>query len=65
MGGQWYDGNIALPGCDKNMPGSDYPHQMQYFVDSSACMIPCGALARGNYSYEGHHSRHDYGHGSI
>ena len=21
MRGQWYDGNIALPGCDKNMPG--------------------------------------------
>lgn len=22
MGAQWYDGLIALPGCDKNMPGS-------------------------------------------
>uniref|UniRef100_H3GB83 dihydroxy-acid dehydratase n=1 Tax=Phytophthora ramorum TaxID=164328 RepID=H3GB83_PHYRM len=21
MGGQWYDGNICIPGCDKNMPG--------------------------------------------
>src|ERR1035437_9979478 len=21
MGGQWYDANVALPGCDKNMPG--------------------------------------------
>ncbi|KAH7309543.1 dihydroxy-acid dehydratase [Stachybotrys elegans] len=21
MNGQWYDGNISLPGCDKNMPG--------------------------------------------
>ncbi len=21
MGGQWYDANIAIPGCDKNMPG--------------------------------------------
>ena len=21
MGGQWYDALIALPGCDKNMPG--------------------------------------------
>ena len=21
MGAQWYDANIALPGCDKNMPG--------------------------------------------
>ena len=21
MRAQWYDGNISLPGCDKNMPG--------------------------------------------
>lgn len=21
MNGQWYDANISLPGCDKNMPG--------------------------------------------
>lgn len=21
MSGQWYDANISLPGCDKNMPG--------------------------------------------
>ncbi|KAF7186367.1 putative dihydroxy-acid dehydratase, mitochondrial [Pseudocercospora fuligena] len=21
MGGQWYDSNISIPGCDKNMPG--------------------------------------------
>jgi len=21
MGGQWYDGNVSIPGCDKNMPG--------------------------------------------
>jgi dihydroxy-acid dehydratase len=21
MGAQWYDGLIAIPGCDKNMPG--------------------------------------------
>ena len=21
MGGQWYDANISIPGCDKNMPG--------------------------------------------
>ena len=21
MGGQWYDGNVCIPGCDKNMPG--------------------------------------------
>ena len=22
MGAQWYDANISLPGCDKNMPGT-------------------------------------------
>ncbi|PIA36170.1 hypothetical protein AQUCO_03400230v1 [Aquilegia coerulea] len=22
MAGQWYDGNISIPGCDKNMPGT-------------------------------------------
>ncbi|PPD77305.1 hypothetical protein GOBAR_DD25768 [Gossypium barbadense] len=22
MGVQWYDGNISIPGCDKNMPGT-------------------------------------------
>ena len=21
MGGQWYDANISIPGCDRNMPG--------------------------------------------
>jgi dihydroxy-acid dehydratase len=31
MGGQWYDANISIPGCDKNMPG---------------CMIAMGRLNR-------------------
>lgn len=31
MGGQWYDGLITLPGCDKNMPG---------------CLIAMGRLNR-------------------
>ncbi|GAB5519139.1 MAG: dihydroxy-acid dehydratase [Rhodothermales bacterium] len=31
MGGQWYDALVALPGCDKNMPG---------------CMIALGRLNR-------------------
>src|SRR5690606_14465924 len=31
MGGQWYDGLIAIPGCDKNMPG---------------CLIAMGRLTR-------------------
>ncbi len=31
MGGQWYDANVSIPGCDKNMPG---------------CMIAIGRLDR-------------------
>ena len=31
MGGQWYDANVSIPGCDKNMPG---------------CMIAIGRLNR-------------------
>ena len=31
MGGQWYDGVVAIPGCDKNMPG---------------CLIAMGRLNR-------------------
>jgi dihydroxy-acid dehydratase len=31
MGGQWYDANVAIPGCDKNMPG---------------CLIAMGRLNR-------------------
>src|SRR5471032_55973 len=31
MGGQWYDANVSLPGCDKNMPG---------------CLIAMGRLNR-------------------
>ena len=31
MGAQWYDANISLPGCDKNMPG---------------CLIAMGRLNR-------------------
>eukprot|EP00960_Hanusia_phi_P034627 751198-Hanusia_phi.AAC.3 len=30
--GQWYDGNIALPGCDKNMPGDS--GEQQHLEDS-------------------------------
>lgn len=22
MGAQWYDANVSIPGCDKNMPGT-------------------------------------------
>jgi len=46
MGGQWYDGVITIPGCDKNMPG---------------CMIAMGRLNRpammiyGGSIRAGHH----------
>jgi dihydroxy-acid dehydratase len=33
MGAQWYDANISLPGCDKNMPG---------------CLIAMGRLNRSS-----------------
>src|SRR4029078_9377006 len=39
MGAQWYDGLIALPGCDKNMPG---------------CLLAMGRLNRpANMHYGG------------
>src|SRR5581483_2875788 len=31
MSAQWYDGNVSIPGCDKNMPG---------------CLIAMGRLNR-------------------
>ena len=49
MGGQWYDGLVAIPGCDKNMPG---------------CMIAMGRLNRpailvyGGTIRAGHAERH-------
>ena len=48
MGGQWYDGVITIPGCDKNMPG---------------CMIAMGRLNRpammvyGGSIRAGHHDK--------
>ena len=47
MSGQWYDANISLPGCDKNMPG---------------CLIAMGRLNRpslmvyGGTIRAGHHN---------
>ena len=48
MSAQWYDANISLPGCDKNMPG---------------CMIAMGRLNRpslmiyGGTIRAGHHQQ--------
>jgi dihydroxy-acid dehydratase len=49
MGAQWYDGLVAIPGCDKNMPG---------------CLIAMGRLNRpalmvyGGTIKPGHHADH-------
>jgi dihydroxy-acid dehydratase len=49
MSGQWYDANVSIPGCDKNMPG---------------CLIAMGRLNRpslmvyGGTIRAGHHGQH-------
>ena len=48
MGAQWYDANISIPGCDKNMPG---------------CMIAMGRLNRpshhGLWRHDPRRAHHD------
>src|ERR1700733_5803161 len=50
MGGQWYDGNISLPGCDKNMPG---------------CIIAMGRLNRPSIMIYGGTIRAGHSHGKT
>jgi dihydroxy-acid dehydratase len=50
MGGQWYDGNISLPGCDKNMPG---------------CIIAMGRLNRPSIMVYGGTIRAGHSHGKT
>jgi len=50
MGGQWYDGNISLPGCDKNMPG---------------CVIAMGRLNRPSIMVYGGTIRAGHSHGKT
>lgn len=50
MGGQWYDGNISLPGCDKNMPG---------------CIIAMGRLNRPSMMIYGGTIRAGHSHGKT
>jgi dihydroxy-acid dehydratase len=50
MGGQWYDGVIALPGCDKNMPG---------------CIIAMGRLNRPAIMVYGGTIRAGHSHGQT
>lgn len=52
MGGQWYDANISIPGCDKNMPGvimamgrANRPSLMVY---GGTIAAGCGAKPRNS-----------------
>ncbi|GAB7366823.1 hypothetical protein MBLNU230_g0995t1 [Neophaeotheca triangularis] len=44
MGGQWYDANISIPGCDKNMPGVIMAMGR---VNRPALMVYGGTIAAG------------------
>ncbi|KAH8594923.1 dihydroxy-acid/6-phosphogluconate dehydratase [Bisporella sp. PMI_857] len=44
MGGQWYDANISIPGCDKNMPGVMMAIGR---VNRPALMVYGGSIAPG------------------
>jgi dihydroxy-acid dehydratase len=46
MAAQWYDANIALPGCDKNMPGSIIAMGR---LNRPALMIYGGTIRPGHY----------------
>ena len=49
MGAQWYDANISLPGCDKNMPGCI---MAMIRLDRPALMIYGGTIKPGCYKDE-------------
>ncbi|HIA19758.1 MAG: dihydroxy-acid dehydratase [Pirellulaceae bacterium] len=49
MGGQWYDALIALPGCDKNMPGC---LMAMGRLNRPALMIYGGTIKPGTYDGE-------------
>ena len=46
MGGQWYDANISIPGCDKNMPGVMIAMGR---VNRPALMIYGGTIKPGHF----------------
>ena len=47
MGGQWYDANISIPGCDKNMPGCVMAMGR---LNRPALMIYGGTIKPGYYN---------------
>ena len=53
MCGQWYDANISLPGCDKNMPGCIIAMAR---VNRPAIMVYGGTIKPG---HSGHHDKLD------
>src|SRR5438046_3696481 len=50
MGGQWYDANISLPGCDKNMPGCIIAMGR---LNRPALMIYGGTIKPGHRRHDG------------
>ncbi len=49
MGAQWYDANVALPGCDKNMPGCVMAMAR---VNRPALMVYGGTIRAGAWQDE-------------
>ena len=47
MGAQWYDANISLPGCDKNMPGCLIAMGR---LNRPSIMVYGGTIRPGNYA---------------
>jgi len=47
MGGQWYDGLVAIPGCDKNMPGCLIAMGR---LNRPALMVYGGTIKPGNFN---------------
>lgn len=50
MGAQWYDGMVALPGCDKNMPGCIMAMAR---LNRPALMVYGGTIKPGCTSFDG------------
>ncbi len=56
MGAQWYDANISLPGCDKNMPGTVMAMGR---LNRPSIMVYGGTIKPGHLSTGGHEKKLD------
>lgn len=56
MGAQWYDGMIALPGCDKNMPGCIMAMGR---LNRPAIMVYGGTIRAGCTKWDGKEEKRD------